>query len=599
MIKSNNTTNKKPEKNSEENLGENQLDEALKTSKRAFIYLIFFGFVASFLTLATSIYSLQVFDRVLSSGSIPTLLWLTVLMVIFSAVLNFIQGIRTSITQGIGKYLNNKLSSLLVNLSFTSLKKSNLNLGISQNIHDLSAIRNFITSPGFITAIDAPWSLIFIIVMFMIHPLPGFIILFGAISLLFLAWVNNFLTKKLSEKNSQLQNQTSRELDIMGKNVEVIEAMRMQNNLITTWQESNKKLSKVAADLHYKINIIANFTKFFRGMIYVAIVASGAILTLKNSMSGGGIIACTILSSRALLPFDQAINLWNSYLNSKKSYLRLKKLIADNFIKESETELPEPVGKVQIEKLSFMLPKVTQPIIKGVNIEVNPGEIVAIIGPTAAGKSTLSKLIAGIYKPTSGAVRLDSADITNWKSEQLSEYIGYLPQDVELFNGNVKTNIARMSSEPDDVKVIEAAKLAHAHDLILRLPKGYESDIGLWGSNISAGQRQRIALARAFYGNPKLVILDEPNSNLDQDGDQALTNCLIGAKQKKITTFIVSHRQHILEAVDKILVMVNGEAKFFGPRDEVLQKLKNPSAGHIQDQKQNSQIDSNKTKGIS
>lgn len=578
---------------------ENQLDEALKAGKRAFIYLIFFGFVASFLTLATSIYSLQVFDRVLSSGSIPTLLWLTVLMVVFSAVLNFIQGIRTSIAQGIGKYLNDKLSSLLVNLSFTSLKKSNLHQGISQNMRDLSAIRAFITGPGFLTAIDAPWSFIFIIVMFMIHPLPGFIILFGAIALLFLAWVNNFLTKKLSEKNNQLQQQTSRELDIMGKNVEVIEAMRMQNNLITTWQESNKKLTKVAADLHYKINIISNITKFFRGMIYVAIVATGAILTLENKMSGGAIIACTILSSKALLPFDQAINLWNSFLNSKKSYQRLKKLITDNFVQESDTELPEPVGKVQIDKLSFMLPRVKQPIIKGVNIEVNPGEIVAIIGPTAAGKSTLSKLIAGIYKPTSGAVRLDSADITNWKSEQLSEYIGYLPQDVELFNGNVKTNIARMSQEPDDTKVIEAAQLACAHDLILRFPQGYESDIGLWGSNISAGQRQRIALARAFYGNPKLVILDEPNSNLDQDGDQALTNCLMGAKKKKITTFIVSHRQHILEAVDKILVMVNGEAKFFGPRNEILQKLKNPAAAQVNAQQQNQQIDPNQFKGIS
>lgn len=569
---------------------DNQLDESLKTCKRAFIYLVFFGFISSFLTLATSIYSLQVFDRVLSSGSIPTLLWLTVLMVIFSAILNFIQAVRSSVSGGVGKYLDQKLSSLFISLSFTSLKNSNLNSSISQNIKDLNAIRAFITSPGFITVIDAPWSVLFIIAMFMIHPLPGFIILFGALFLLFLAWVNNFLTKKLSIKGNQISNQSNRELDMMGRNVEVIEAMRMQTNLISSWQETNKNLNKAQLSLSYKANLISNITKFFRGMIYVAIVATGAILTMDNKMSGGGIIACTILSSRALLPFDQAINLWNGFLNSRKSYERLKKLIKENYVKESNTSLPEPIGDVKIDKVSFIPPKAKHPIIKGVNIEVFAGDIVAIIGPTAAGKSTLSKLIAGIHKPSSGTVRLDCADIMNWKNEQLAQYIGYLPQDIELFNGDVKSNIARMDQKPDDEKVIEAAKSAYVHDLILNLPKGYETDIGFGGSNLSAGQRQRIALARAFYGNPKLVILDEPNSNLDQEGDLALTNCLKGAKDKKITTFIVSHRQHILDVVDKILVMVDGEAKFFGPRDEILQKLKTTSARKIHNQVNNKKI---------
>ncbi len=235
--------------------------------------------------------------------------------------------------------------------------------------------------------------------------------------------------------------------------------------------------------------------------------------------------------------------------------------------------MPEPIGKLTIQELAFNLPKAKKPIIKGINITINPGEIIAVIGPTAAGKSTLAKLIAGIYKPTLGTVRLDNADILNWKQEEISKYVGYLPQDIELFNGTIKQNIARMDKKAKDQDIIKAAQLAHIHNLIINLPKSYETDIGAWGTKISAGQRQRIGLARAFYGLPKLVILDEPNSNLDHEGEVALAMTLKQAKKQKITTIIISHRQNILQAVDKILVIHSGEAKIFGPRDEVLKKL--------------------------
>ena len=556
-------------------LEDNKIDQALKACKRAFNYIIFFGFIASFLTLATSIYSLEVFDRVLSSGSIETLIALTIIIVIFSIILHFIQAIRLSITSHISKYLDKKLSSLFVGLSLTSLKTDNSKASVPQNIKDLSAIRNFITSPTLITTIDAPWSLIYILVIFFIHSLPGFIVTAGALVLLFLAWLNDALTKKQTEKVNQMNIHSIKELEIINRNTEVIEAMAMKDTIIDNWQEINQKLNNLQSELSFKSNVMTNFTKFFRAMIYVVLIAIGAVLTLTNKMSPGGIIAISILSSKALMPFDAAINLWNNLLNSKKAYDRLKKLTKDNDKEVDLISLPEPKGKLTIEGLAFNLPNNKKPIIKGVNITINPGEIVAIIGPTAAGKSTLSKLIAGIYKPTLGTVRLDNADILNWKPEEIGQYVGYLPQDVELFNGTIKQNIARMNKKAKDEDVVKAAQLAHTHNLILNLPKSYETDIGAWGTNISAGQRQRIGLARAFFGNPKLVILDEPNSNLDQEGEVALAMTLKQAKKQKITTIVISHRQNVLQAVEKILVIHRGEAKIFGPRDEVLKKLQN------------------------
>ena len=560
-------------------LEDNKIDQALKACKRAFNYIIFFGFIASFLTLATSIYSLEVFDRVLSSGSIETLIALTIIIVIFSIILHFIQAIRLSITSHISKYLDKKLSSLFVGLSLTSLKTDNSKSSVPQNIKDLSAIRNFITSPTLITTIDAPWSLIYILVIFFIHPLPGFIVTAGALVLLFLAWLNDALTKKQTEKVNQMNIHSIKELEIINRNTEVIEAMAMKDTIIENWQEINQKLNNLQSELSFKSNVMTNFTKFFRAMIYVVLIAIGAVLTLTNKMSPGGIIAISILSSKALMPFDAAINLWNNLLNSKKAYDRLKKLTKDNDKEVDLISLPEPKGKLTIEGLAFNLPNNKKPIIKGVNITINPGEIVAIIGPTAAGKSTLSKLIAGIYKPTLGTVRLDNADILNWKPEEIGQYIGYLPQTIELFNGTIKQNIARMNKKAKDEDVVKAAGLAHTHNLILNLPKSYETDIGAWGANISAGQRQRIGLARAFFGNPKLVILDEPNSNLDQEGEVALAMTLKQAKKQKITTIVISHRQNVLQAVEKILVIHGGEAKIFGPRDEVLKKLQEMNNG--------------------
>jgi PrtD family type I secretion system ABC transporter len=556
-------------------LEDNKIDLALKSCKRAFYYIVFFGFISSFLTLATSIYSLEVFDRVLVSGSIETLVALTIIIVIFTVILHFIQAVRHIITHDISKYLDDKLSSLCISLSLVSLKDDNSKNTVTQNIRDLLLLRNFITSPALVTIIDAPWSLIYIIVIFLIHPLPGFIVVIGSILLLFLAWLNDILTRKKTLRANQLNMLSINELDIINRNAEVIEAMAMQNIIINNWQNINTELKELQNQILFKTNLVTNFTKFIRAVIYISLIATGAVLTLTNHMSPGGIIAISIVSAKALLPFDAAINLWNNLLNSKKSYDRLKNLAEDYINKTDLISLPEPQGKLKIEGLAFNFPNEKKPVIKGVNITINPGEVVAIIGPTGSGKSTLAKLIAGIYKPTHGVVRFDESDILHWNPDDIFNYVGYIPQNIELFNGTVKENIARMDKQAKDEDIIKAAQLAHSHNLILQLPNSYETDIGVCGSNISAGQKQRIALARAFYGNPKLLILDEPNSNLDREGEVALALSIEKSKKQKITTIVVSHRQNILQIVDKILVVYAGEAKIFGSRDEVLKKLQN------------------------
>ena len=558
---------------------DNKIDQAFKACLKPIYYIIFFGFIVSFLTLATSMYSLEVFDRVLSSGSIETLVSLTIIMIVFSIILNFIQGIRSSILHHISDFLDHKLSSLLIGLSFSSIIQDNSKPAISGNIQDLTTIKNFISSPSLISVIDAPWSLIYIIVIFFIHPLLGYLVVIGALILLLLAWINDFLTKKELLKANQMNLHSAGELEIMSRNAEVVESMSMKEILISNWQEINEKLIKIKNHISFKSNFVGNSTKFFRSAIYVLTVAFGAVLVLNHKMSPGGIIACSILSSKALMPFDSAISLWNSLIGTKKSYERLKKLVTDNDKSMESISLPVPTGKLSIEKMAFTILKLQKVVIKGINIEINPGEIIAIIGPTAAGKSTLGKLITGIYNPTVGHVRVDNADIRNWKSGELGQYIGYLPQDIELFNGDIKTNIARMNKKADDKTVIAAAKMACVHDMILKLPKGYETDIGPWGTKISSGQRQRIALARAFYGNPKLIVLDEPNSNLDQEGEIALAKAIENAREKNITVLVISHRTSIVKVVDKILVMYDGEAKLFGPKSEILAKMNMADTG--------------------
>lgn len=550
----------------------NFLQESLYACRRAFKYNLFFSFVVSIITIATSMYSLQVFDRVLSSSSISTLVALTVITLGLLIALGFIHVVRTFLLVEVSNYINSKLSNKLIDLS---ISKSAIfsNLQSTQNLGDLNVIKNFLTGAGINSLFDAPWAILYIIAIYFVHPLLCLVVLISAVCLLLLAYYNEKTLKPILNEANELNVKNTRDLELMNRNAEVIEAMGMKTNVISNFNELGNKIQELQFRASKKSGIISNITKTFRMFVYILSTAVAAYLVIYNKMSPGGMVAVSILSGKALAPFDAAMEIWKSVINARKSYERLNKTIQSGDIRQDSMKLNRPEGNLEIERVSYISPITKKTIIKGINVKINSGEVVGILGPSGAGKTVFAKLVSGIWQPTSGIVRLDSANIYTWNRDDIGNHIGYLPQDIELFNGSVKDNIARMNKKADSNLVIEASENAFVHEMILRLPSGYETDIGMNGTQLSAGQRQRIALARAFYGNPRVIILDEPNSNLDQDGDAALAKAILKAKEKQSTVIVISHRQSILNVVDKLLVIYDGEAKMYGARDDVLKEL--------------------------
>jgi PrtD family type I secretion system ABC transporter len=544
---------------------DNLLKEYLGLCRRAFACNFIFSFFINILMLSTSIYSLQILDRVLSSNSMETLLILSIIMIVVYAILAFLQIVRSFIFTQISNWLDSKLSSPLLESSITYDAKTKG----SQNLRDLQTIKSFITGQAVTHLFDAPWAIVYFIVIFFIHWINGFIVLAGAAILLILALVNEKLTKKQIEKSNEMNILSMKKVDVISRNAEVVKAMGMKIDMTNSWQKINKELTKITTSLAVRSAIITNITKSIRLLIQMAVMAVGAILVIKAKMSAGGIIATSILTGKALAPFDQAVTIYKALINTKKSYSRLSENLKTHEDKEEKLELPEPQGEIQLDKIFCKIPNTDQTVIKGINIKINPGEIIGIIGPSGSGKTTLARLMTNVLTPDKGSVRLDGSDLTNQDSEEIGKYIGYLPQDIELFEGTIKDNIARMKEKVKAEEIVEAAKFAGIHDLIIKLPKSYETN----ALNLSAGQRQRIGLARAFFRKPKFVILDEPNSNLDTEGENALMNTIGNARKEKITTIIISHRPNILNIVDKILVLHDGEAKIFDEAQKVIKQM--------------------------
>ncbi|MFT6332938.1 MAG: ATP-binding cassette subfamily C protein [Lentimonas sp.] len=515
--------------------------------------------------LSTSIYSLQVLDRVLSSNSMETLMMLSIIMVVVYAILAFLQIIRSFIFTQVSNWLDSKLSSPLLESSITFDAKTKG----SQNLRDLQTIKSFITGQPITHLFDAPWAIIYFIVIFFIHWVNGFIVLGGAAILFILALLNEKLTKKQIEKSNEMNVLSMKRIDVISRNAEIVKAMGMKTDMTKSWQKINQDLTKITTSLAVRSAIITNITKSIRLLIQMSVMAVGALLVIKGKMSAGGIIATSILTGKALAPFDQAVSIYKAVINAKKSYSRLVENLKTFEEKEEKMQLPEPKGEIQLDKIFYKIPNSDQMIIKGINITINSGEIIGIIGSSGSGKTTLARLITNVLTPDKGSVRLDGSDLKNQDSEEVGRHMGYLPQDIELFEGAIKDNIARMKEDANSEEIVEAANFAGIHDLIIKLPKSYETN----AINLSAGQRQRIGLARAFFGKPKFVVLDEPNSNLDSGGDQALMNTIKNARQAGITTIIISHRPTILSVVDKILVIHEGEAKMFDEAKKVIKEM--------------------------
>lgn len=548
------------------------LDEALQSCRKIFYVVFGFSFATNLLMLMLPIYTLQVLDRVISSGSLETLTMLTIVCIVAFIALGLLYAARSFVLIRLGEWLDRKLAAKFLGISIASAVNRNVPSG-SQNLRDLNSIKSFLTGAGINALFDAPWSLIFILVIYLIHPINGMIALVGSLLLFSLALLNEYATKPVLNQANEDAVKMMYGVDVATRNAEAIEAMGMLDHVVKSWEKDNESIKKLQSLASGRAGLITNASKAIRLILQVFIIGTGAYLVLNNELSVGSIIACSILAGRALAPFEAAIASWKGVTEARKSYHRLQESLQKAPERDTAMSLPDPKGELKVEKVVFAPPGVKKAILKNVTFGIHAGDILGIVGPSGAGKSTLAKLLVGVWKPISGVVRLDNAEVYSWNRTEFGRHVGYLPQDVELFSGTVKENIARMDPSADPEEIVKAAQLSGAHEMILHLPDGYDTRIGIGGIILSGGQRQRIGLARAFYGSPKLVVLDEPNANLDQEGEAALTIALRNAKANKITTIIISHRTSVLVSVDKILVMQDGTATAMGGRDEILEKF--------------------------
>ncbi len=567
---------------------QNPIQKALHDCNLAFKIIFGFAFCVNILMLITPLYSLQVLDRVIGSGSIETLLMLSLIIGIIYFVYTLLQIARSYTMIRVGEWLDNNLSPVLLAYSIagSALKQGS---GASQLQRDFQTVKTFLTSAGLNTILDAPWSIAYIAVIFMIHPYIGFLTVGGGILIVSLAFINAAATNKTLGEANEHSIRSLNQAEIASRNAEVVEAMGMMKNIVTDWQKYNKAALARQSVASYRNGMISNWSRFLRNIMQMAVTGIGAYVVVSTSgkdMTTGGMIASSIMVGRALAPFDNAIELWKSISNTMKSYKRINEAFKLGNLRDTTMPLTNVQGNLVVDNVYYAHPQIQQKksplqenerprnILNGVSFSVSSGKSLAIIGPSAAGKSTLAKVITGVWPASTGSVRLDQGDIYKWNRDDFGKHIGYLPQGIELFSGSIKQNIARMAEDIDNSMVEDCAKLAGAHEMILKLREGYETDIGVTGSNLSGGQRQRVGLARAFYGNPKLVILDEPNSNLDEAGERALSNALVEAKKRGIAVIVISHRPSVLSVVDKILVLQDGAVAAFGDKNDVLNRVK-------------------------
>lgn len=553
-----------------------ELVEALKSIKHYFIYAGVFSAAVNLLMLVPVIYMLQVYDRVMSSGSLSTLGMLTLLLVALLCAQGGFEWVRSMILIS----ASNKIeTSLRKRVSDASFRRALLGGGAGSSsiaLSDLSGLRQFLTGNGLFAFFDAPWFPIYVGIMFLFHPWFGVSAIFAGVVMVAFAYANEISTSdKLKDANT-LSGQVAGQLNGSLRNAEVIAAMGMTDNIRNRLEKKSDEVLQLQTEASKRAGAITNISKVFRMIMQSLLLGLGAFLALRQEISPGMVIAGSLLLGRALAPIDMLVGTWKGFSVARVQYDRLGKLL-QNIPADKETmSLPAPLGRLNTEQVVVVPPGANVPSVRGVTMSLEAGEALGIVGPSASGKSSLARALLGIWPAYSGKVRLDGADISAWNRTELGPYIGYLPQDIELFDGTISENICRFGEE-DAEKVVEAAKLSGIHDLILHLPNGYDTKIGGSGGVLSGGQRQRIGLARAVYNNPRFMVLDEPNSNLDDQGEKELVEALKRIKAAGCTVVVITHRTMVLQCVDKILVMKEGSAMNFGPRDQVLASLMAPA----------------------
>lgn len=545
----------------------------LQSCRRIFWALAIFSGLSNLLMLNGSFFMLQLYDRVLPGRSIPTLVALLILATMLYALQGGLDLVRNRISVRVGRYLDERLGLRVYDAIVRLPLKTRGDGDGLQPLRDLDQVRSFLASGGPTALLDLPWIPLYLGICFLFHFWIGITALIGGFVLVGLTALTEARTRGPAKATSRHATARSALASEGRRNAEVLQAMGMRRQAALRWQEANKKY--LAA--HERSSDIATglggASKVFRSLLQSCVLAVGACLVINQEATGGIIIAGSILTARALAPVEVAIANWKGFVGARQSGQRLDRLLKLLPIEEQPLQLPPPSRALTVEQLCVGAPGSQIQLLRDVSFSLQRGQAVGIIGPSGAGKSTLARALVGVWPHCHGKIKLDNAALGHWSSESLGRHIGYLPQDIELFDGSIAANIARFDLKATAAAVLEASHAAGAHDLILSFPDAYSTRVGEGGTALSAGQRQRIGLARAFYGNPFLVVLDEPTSNLDSDGEEALTQAILNVRRRGAVVVVIAHRPKALEGVDHVLVIGEGRMQSFGPKDTVLRKV--------------------------
>lgn len=542
-----------------------------------------FSALVNILYLAPSLFMLQVYDRVLTSGGLLTLVFLCLALTAGLGTLSWLDSVRGRILARAGLRLDKQISATLMRAALTPDPK-NPRPRAREALRDLDTVRQTLVGAPALAVFDAPWAVFFVVVCFGMHWIIGAFALFGCFALAVAAVMNERAQQRSIKRITEQAPQVYAAQDADAAGAEAARALGMREALVLRSETRRRSLLEAQANSAFIQSGYSAGTKFVRLMLQSAILAIGAVLAVQQQISPGAMIAASIISARAFAPLEQIVGSWRALIQGVTSWRNLETVLAAAPPERARMALPSPIGRAAVERVVMTTPDGKRPALQGVSFEILPGEIVGVVGPSGAGKTTLARVVAGAQAATAGIVRLDGANIADWDSELLARHIGYLPQDVSLFDGTIADNISRFTgltagaSEKLSEDIVAAAKQAGAHDMILRLPEGYDTVLGPRGAGLSAGQAQRVALARALFRDPVLFVLDEPNAHLDADGEIALVAALRNAKKRGAASLVIAHRLGVLGAADKILVLRDGRVAEFGPRADIMAKMRGPGA---------------------
>jgi len=546
--------------------------QVIAASRSAFLGVGAFSFIINLLMLTGPLFMLQVYDRVLTSGSVPTLVALVLLVVGLYGFMGILEFVRQRVLIRIGHRFDTDVGLLAMQRYIMLPIKAGPKANAIQPIRDLESVRSFFSGQGITALFDMPWSPFFLLVIYLFHPWLGALALVGAVVLFTLTLLADIYTRDSMREAGQMQADRMRLAEAGRRNGEVLLGMGMAKAFGGIWSAINDKYVHATAAAADRSGLFSTATKILRLLLQSMVLALGAFLAVREEITPGVMIAASIIMARALQPVEQAVGQWRGFIAARQAWTRLKQTLAVE-VESDPMALPRPRHYLFADHITVAPPGSQKPVLMDVSFKMEAGGGLGVIGPMGSGKSTLARALVGIWGPARGAVKLDGAPLDQWSAETLGAYVGYLPQDVELFDGTMEANIGRFDEARTPEKVIEAARLAGVHDLILSLPEGYETRIGEAGAALSGGQRQRIGLARALYGDPFLVVLDEPNSNLDGEGDVALKDAILAVRARGAIVVVIAHRPGAIVALDTLLMLDGGKVTAFGPKEEVLAKI--------------------------